>query len=454
MTIRTFPEEFIWGVATAAQQIEGGFHEGGRSESIWDRFAATPGTITDGSDTRIACDHYHHWREDIGLLRWLGVGAYRFSIAWPRIIPEGRGAVNAAGLDFYDSLVDTLLESGIDPFVTLYHWDLPQVLQEKGGWGARDTAKCFVEYTDAVTKRLGDRVRRWVTHNEPWCIAVLGHEEGVQAPGHTDPPEALRVAHHVMLSHGWAAEIIRRNAPDAEVGIVNVHVPAFPASESKADIDAARRFDGSFNRWFLDPIFRGRYPDDAIADRVRLGHLKGPDLPFVQAGDMAVIATPLDFLGVNYYSREVVRADEDGEPDSITTVPDEELTEMGWEVFPRGLHDILVRINEEYGPENIYITENGAAFEDAVGEDGRIADTRRIEYLRDHLAAVHRALTAGVPLRGYFVWSFMDNFEWAHGYTKRFGLYRVDFETQRRMAKESAFWYRDVIASNSIDDNQ
>ncbi|MDH3215503.1 MAG: GH1 family beta-glucosidase [Candidatus Krumholzibacteria bacterium] len=452
MTIRAFPKGFLWGVATSAQQIEGGFAEGGRGESIWDRFAANPGRIEDGSDARVACDHYHRWREDVELMRALGVGAYRFSIAWPRVVPEGRGVINTIGLDFYDALVDRLLQNGIRPFVTLYHWDLPQALQDRGGWGLRDTADAFAEYAALVTTRLGDRVTSWVTHNEPWCIATLGHEEGHQAPGHRDPAEALRVAHHVLLSHGWASERIRQNVPGAEVGIVLNLVPVSPASPGKADNDAARRFDGFFNRWYLDPLFHGRYPDDAVADRARRGHLAGRDLPFVREGDLPAIATPLDFLGVNYYSRLVVQADADGEPVAVQMVPEEELTDMGWEVFPQGLHDLLLRVDREYKPPRIYITENGAAYTDDVDTAGRIADVRRVDYLRGHLLAAHRALADGVSLYGYFVWSLLDNFEWAHGYSKRFGLYAVDYATQHRTARDSAFWYRDVIAANAVDD--
>jgi beta-glucosidase len=447
-----FPKDFFWGVATSAPQIEGGIREGGRGESIWDRFASTPGRIADGSDAGVACDHYHRWREDIELLRWLGVGAYRFSIAWPRIFPEGRGAVNIEGLDFYDGLVDALLENGIRPFVTLYHWDLPQALQDRGGWGVRATAEAFVEYTAAVTKRLGDRVHHWTTHNEPWCIACLGHEEGEHAPGHRDPAEALRAAHHVLLSHGWAVETIRQTAPSAEVGIVLNLVPVWPATPEEPDRDAARWFDGYFNRWYLDPLFRGRYPEDAIADRMRRGHLEPHDLPFVERGDLEIISKPLDFLGLNYYSRVVMRTGDTGKPVAVPMVPREALTDMGWEVFPDGLYELLVRIDREYGPPRIYITENGAAYTDEADTAGRVADNRRIDYLRGHIAAAHRALAAGVPLGGYFVWSLLDNFEWAHGYTKRFGLYHVDYETQRRTPRDSAFWYRDVLKKNAMDD--
>ncbi len=452
MTHQLFPDGFIWGAATSAQQIEGGRHEGGRGESIWDRFASIPGKIADGSNPDVACDHYHRWREDIEIMKWLGLGGYRFSIAWPRIQPEGRGSVNSAGLDFYDALVDGLLEAGIQPFPTLYHWDLPQALQDRGGWGERDTAKAFGEYAAVITRRLGDRVHYWVTQNEPWCTATLGHEEGHHAPGHVDATEALRVAHHLLLSHGWAAAAIRNEAPTAEVGIVLIHCPAFPATDSEADRDAARWFDGFFNRWYLDPVFRGSYPADAIADRIALGHLKGHDLPFVKDEDLAVISAPLDFLGFNYYSRTVMKTGTDNRPVSTMTVPPGELTDMGWEVYPQGLYDSLLRVHRDYRPRKIFITENGAAYDYPVDATGRIVDAKRITYLREHLLATHRAIADGVPLEGYFTWSLLDNFEWGFGFEKRFGLFAVNFATQRRIAKDSAFWYRDVVIANAVAD--
>ena len=448
----SFPDGFLWGVATSAQQIEGGAGEDGRGESIWDRFAAEPGRIADGSNPGVACDHFHLWREDVARLRWLGVGAYRFSIAWPRIIPDGRGEPNPAGLDFYDRLVDALLAAGIRPFVTLYHWDLPQPLQDRGGWGARETAEAFTAYAGVVSARLGDRVKHWTTHNEPWCIAILGHEAGEQAPGHRDPAEALRVAHHVLLSHGWAAEAVRRHSPGSEVGIVQIHSPVTPATSSEADRDAERRFDGAFNRWYLDPVFRGEYPSDAVADRVRRGHLASPELPFVRDGDMRAIATPIDFLGLNYYSRTVVRADAAGEPVSVPRGTDRERTDMGWEVYPQGLHDALLRVTRDYAPRKLYVTENGAAYTDPSDATGRIADSRRIEYLHLHLESARRAIADGVPLCGYFAWSMLDNFEWSHGYAKRFGLFDVDFNTQRRRPRDSAHWFRLVVAARAVND--
>ena len=450
MSARRFPEGFLFGAATSAQQIEGATLEDGRGESVWDRFAATPGKIEDGSNPSVACDHYHRWRDDLSLLRELGLNAYRFSIGWTRVLPDGRGPVNAPGLDFYDALVDALLEAGIAPFVTLNHWDLPQALDERGGWGARETARRFVEYAEIVAARLGDRVNHWVTHNEPWCIATLGHEQGHHAPGRRDPAEALRVAHHLLLSHGWAVEVLRREAPRAEVGITLILTPVEAASQAAADRDAARQYDGTFNRWFLDPLYRGRYPEDVVADRVRRGQLASPELPFVRPGDLEAIAAPTDFLGVNYYSRAVMKAGPDGHPAGVPQAPKHELTEMGWEVWPRGLTDTLLHVTREYAPRKLYVTESGAAFADEPGAEGRVADARRVDYLRTHFESALDAIEGGAPLAGYFVWSLLDNFEWGQGYTKRFGLYRVDFSTQRRSPKDSALFYRQVAATRAV----
>lgn len=448
---RDFPAGFVWGTATSAAQIEGAVQAEGRGRSIWDRFAEQPGAIADGSSPAVACDHFHRWPQDLELMQWLGLSAYRFSIAWPRILPQGTGPVNAPGLDFYDRLVDRLLAADIAPFVTLYHWDLPQALQDRGGWASRGIVDAFVHYADVVTSRLGDRVASWATHNEPWCIATLGHEEGQHAPGHRDPAESLAVAHHLLLSHGRAVPVIRANAPTAEVGIVLNLVPADPLEDTPADRDAVRRFDGCFNRWYLDPLFRGRYPADAIVDRVHRGHLAIADLPFVEDGDLVEIATPLDFLGVNYYSRVVLRADEQGEPVPVVVAAPEKINDMGWEDHPRGLAVMLRRLHEEYGVQRLYVTENGGSFADEVGPDGFVDDVRRIDYMRGHLDSARRAIEAGVPLKGYFAWSLMDNFEWAHGYTKRFGLFRVDYGDQSRHPKRSAHWYRSVISANAVD---
>jgi len=454
MSRHRFPDDFVWGVATSAQQIEGGRNEDGRADSVWDRYALQKGAIEGGSDPFEACDHYHRWREDVELMSWLGIGAYRFSTSWSRVMPERTGGANPEGLDFYDRLVDALLAAGIEPFVTLNHWDMPAVLMETGGWASRDAVAAFVEYAAAVTKRLGDRVRQWVTHNEPWCVATLGYEEGCHAPGHTDPGEALRAAHHLLVSHGLAVEVIRRNVQQASAGIVLNLSPARPHSDTDEDREAARRFDGLFNRWYLDPVFRGEYPGDAIEDRVRRGHMGDGRMAFVRDGDMDVVSTPIDVLGVNYYSRTAVKAGPGGDPVGAPLVPEEELTEMGWEIYPEGLTDILVRVARDYGAREIYITENGIALPEQTESEGGVDDSARISFMRDHLLAAHRAIDAGVPLRGYFHWSLMDNFEWGHGYTKRFGLVRVDFDTFERTPKKSARWYREAVAASAVEDDR
>jgi beta-glucosidase len=454
MSSRPFPPGFLWGVATSAFQIEGG--AAGRSESIWDRFAARPGAIADGSDGRVACDHFHRWAEDVALMRDLGLNAYRFSISWPRVLPHGRGAPSAAGLDFYERLVDGLLEAGLAPMATLYHWDLPQELQERGGWGARDTAAAFLEYAHAASMRLGDRVRQWVTINEPWCVASLGHEQGVHAPGLRDPALSLRVAHHLLLAHGWAVPALRLNAPAAEVGIVAILSPGEPEAPTAADREAVRDYDGFFHRWYLDPVFRGEYPADAVQDRVRRGHLPGGDLPFVEPGDLRAIAAPVDFLGVNYYSRNVLSGvpgpGGEAPPRSVPAATPGELTDMGWEVCPRGLEAALLRVHHDYRPRRLYVTENGAAYADAPAGDGRVHDPRRVAYLAGHLAALHRAIAAGVPVGGYYHWTLLDNFEWSFGFTKQFGLVHLDRVTQRRTPKDSAKYYRAVATANAIPD--
>lgn len=453
MSAPRFPDGFFWGAATSAQQVEGAASEAGRGESVWDRYASVPERIGDRSDSRVACDHFHRFRGDVALMRELGLNAYRFSIAWPRIVPAGRGHANMRGFDFYDALVDELLGAGVTPFVTLNHWDTPQALDEAGGWGARATIDAFLDYADLVTGRLGDRVKHWMTHNEPWCQAMLGHETGHHAPGRRDIGEALRVAHHLLLSHGRALGVIRGNVPGAKAGIVLIQQAVEAASDSQADRDAAREWDGYFNRWFLDPVFLGAYPADTVADRVRRGQLESAEMPFVHDGDLAEIAAPMDFLGINYYSRGVMRAGADGRPEGVRMAPPEDLTEMGWEVWPRGLHDVLVRVTNDYAPREILVTENGAAFPDpAPGANGVVADPRRVAYLREHLREASRAVADGAPLAGYFAWSLLDNWEWAHGYSKRFGLYGVDYETQQRFPKDSAYFYRSVIAAHAAGD--
>lgn len=447
MTSPTFPLNFLFGAATSAYQIEGAWNEDGKGESIWDRFSHTPGNIIDRTNGDVACDHYHRWPADLALMKSLNLQAYRFSTAWPRILPQGRGAVNTAGLDFYSRLVDGLLEAGIVPFVTLYHWDLPQALQDAGGWTVRSIAEAFVEYAAALSAKLGDRVQYWITLNEPWCASILSYQLGEHAPGWRDEGAALCAAHHLLLAHGWAVPVIRQNSPGAQVGITLNFSPAEPASPSAADYDAMRRFDGHFNRWFLDPLYGRHYPADKVAEYTAAGVM--PEAAILP-GDFAVMAAPTDFLGVNYYNRSVHRADipeTDNLPRTNFLAPQAEWTAMEWEVYPLGLYNLLCRLHFEYQPRQLYVTENGASYADAPDAHGTINDARRVAYLRDHVAQAHRALAAGVPLAGYFAWSLLDNFEWAKGYAQRFGLVWVDYATQQRRPKASALWYRDFIAA-------
>ena len=390
-------------------------------------------------------------------MKFLGVGAYRFSISWPRIFPTGRGEVNAAGLDFYDRLVDALMDARLASWVTLYHWDLPQALQDEGGWVNRSTVDAYVELADVVSERLGDRVQNWITHNEPWCASVLGYADGVQAPGRRSWSEALVVSHHLLLSHGRAVPVIRRNAPGSKVGITLNASSVEPASPSEADRISARQFDGELNRWFLDPIYFGRYPSDVIAYHEREGRL--PDgMRFVHPGDLGEIHTPIDFLGVNYYSRAVVRSasipEAENEPRTVPVPDPGELTDMGWEVYPEGLTKTLVRLNDDYDPGSLVVTENGAAYATGPGPDGLVQDTKRCEYLRRHLQACLAATREGVPLDGYFLWSLLDNFEWAFGFAKRFGIVWVDFDTQERIIKASGHMYRRIIQHNRVSEDE
>ena len=417
--------------------------EDGRGESIWDRFTSAPGRILNGDTGAVACDSYHRYTVDVRLMRELGVNAYRFSIAWPRILPEGRGRVNTAGLDYYDRLVDELLAAGVEPFLTLYHWDLPQALEDRGGWPKRETAEAFAEYTEVVAGRLGDRVRHWITQNEPWVVSWLGYGLGVHAPGRKTERGALAAGHHVLLAHGRAAEVIRREAPHSEVGITLDLVPTYPFSDAEADVEAARQCDGFRNRWFLEPVVGHGYPDDMIERYAEI-------LPTIEDGDMETIAVPLDFLGVNYYTRSVVRAGIDGAAPTPVETEDAEHTEMGWEVYPSGLHELLVRLHTTYELPDLYITENGAAFPDAR-ENGSVPDHRRIAYLKGHLEALASGIADGVPVRGYFLWSLLDNFEWAFGFSRRFGIVYVDFDTLERVPKDSFAWYRDFIAAQRAE---
>jgi beta-glucosidase len=455
----TFPVGFLWGAATAAYQIEGAAAEGGRSPSIWDTFSHTPGRVAGGDTGDVACDHYHRYRDDVRLMAELGLEAYRFSLSWPRVQPAGRGAANPTGLDFYRRLVDELLEHGIEPWVTLYHWDLPQPLEDAGGWPARDTAARFADYAVLAHAALGDRVRNWITLNEPWCSAFLGYASGQHAPGRRDGPAAVRAAHHLMLGHGLAVRALRAARAETRLAVtLNLYATA-PHTPSPADAEAERRIDGLANRLFLDPILLGRYPADVVED------LRGvTDFGHARDGDLEIICTPLDALGINYYSRYVVGASLDGaQPRShwrgALCWPGSEdvrfvdrglpVTDMNWEIDADGLVETLRRVHAEYPELPLYITENGAAFADEP-VDGRVDDPDRASYLDAHLRACRGAIESGVPLRGYFVWSLMDNFEWAWGYAKRFGITYVDYPTQARVLKSSARWYADVIRRNGL----
>ncbi|MBT2489848.1 beta-glucosidase [Streptomyces sp. ISL-96] len=441
------PVDFVWGAATAAYQIEGAAAEDGRTPSIWDTFSHTPGAVAGGDHGDTACDHYHRMPEDVALLADLGLDAYRFSLSWPRVQPGGRGPANARGLAFYDRLVDELLAKDITPWVTLYHWDLPQELEDAGGWPNRDTAYRFAEYAGIAAAALGDRVTNWITLNEPFCSAMLGYYHGVHAPGRKHFPDFTKAAHHLLLGHGLAVKEVRAQAAlPPRIGITFNPVLAQPASTSPEDVEAARRADALGARLYLDPVLRGSYPEDLLADLAPHGAE-----PPVEDGDLRTISQPLDFLGINYYFRDVVRPSD--EPHGYLSVPQTERpsTAMPWEIYPEGMTELLTRITREYPGLPLYITENGAAFDDtssAVDEAGRIQDENRIVFLADHLAAIGRAREAGADVRGYFCWSLMDNFEWAYGYAKRFGLVHVDYDTQRRTPKASALWLRDAVAAS------
>jgi beta-glucosidase len=434
---KQFPDSFVWGVATSAFQIEGATSADGRGTSIWDTFCRTPGKVFEGHTGDIACEHYHHWQSDLDLIAELGVDAYRFSIAWPRILADGAGQVNAKGLDFYERLVDGMLRRGLKPYCTLYHWDLPQALDDKGGWLSRDTAMAFAEYAEVVTKRLGDRVVSYATLNEPWCSAYLGYGNGHHAPGHADLKESFQAAHHLLLAHGLALPVMRENAPGAEHGIVLNLSQVYPETDSPEDTEAARRFDRLNNLWYLGPLFEGRYPEDVWQ---QLGAL----VPEVADGDLAIINRPIDFLGENYYTPTFVQH-QAGDYPNISFVRHDaaEHTAMDWEVYPQGLRDLLLRLHRDYGVP-LYVTENGAAYADTIVADG-VHDSARTAYFQGHLAAVAEAVSAGADVRGYFAWSLMDNFEWAFGYDRRFGIVYVDFETQVRTLKDSAKWYQKFV---------
>ena len=461
-----FPPGFLWGSATAAAQIEGAGHLDGKEDSVWDAFARVPGAIANGDDLEVAVDHYHRYREDVAIMRELGLQSYRFSVSWSRVKPGDREP-NPAGLDFYRRLVDELLDAGILPWLTLYHWDLPQAVQEHGGWAARDTAQRFADYAETVHDALGDRVRHWTTFNEPWCSAFLGYASGEHAPGRQVPAEAFAALHHQHLGHGLAVQALRARGAET-IGITLNLTNAVPRDPSDpADLDASRRIDGMFNRLFLDPVLLGRYPADVLADIGAAGH----SIP-VQDGDLATIAQPIDFLGVNHYHDDQVSGHQPEGDASTTASPHRKYatafpgnesvafvgrplprTAMGWEVHPEGFTTLLVRLGEEYGDAlpPLYVTENGAAYVDEVAPDGRVHDAERSAFIRAHIAAVGEAIRQGADVRGYFVWSLLDNFEWAWGYDQRFGIVRVDYDTLERTVKDSGREFAAIIARGGAE---
>lgn len=431
-----FPVDFTWGCSTSSFQIEGGAALDGRAESIWDRFCQQPGKIRDGSNASVASDHYHRWPEDLDLAQQFGMNAYRFSIAWPRVISELGGKPNQRGLDFYSRLVDGMLERGLQPWATLYHWDLPQYLQDLGGWERRATVDAYLEFVDVTTRHLGDRVKHWITHNEPWCTAMHGNWDGMHAPGQQNFKAALQVCHHVLLSHGLAVPLIKSNVAQAQVGIALSLHPLRATSDAPEDLAAMQRHDGLRNRWFLDPLFGRGYPADILE------HCAA-DLPDMEATDLEVIATPIDFLGVNYYFPETIADAPEIPPlhTKLVVLPDRERTGFAWEVAPDGMRELLVRIKNDYPKIPIFLTENGSSYEDQVETDGSVCDTERRNYFMRHLNALKQARAEGVDVRGYFAWSLMDNFEWAEGYLRRFGMVYIDFVTQKRTVKESGRWF-------------
>jgi beta-glucosidase len=442
---QTFPADFVWGTATASFQIEGATQEDGRGESIWDRFAATPGNILTGETGDPASDSYHRYPDDIRVMRELGVNAYRFSIAWPRVIPDGDGALNPLGLDYYERVVDALLAANIRPFVTLYHWDLPQALQDRGGWGSRATVDAYLRYVEAVVARLGDRVVHWMTFNEPWCISILSHELGVHAPGLRDRKLALQVAHHLLVAHGLAVPLIRSRAPQAQVGIVLNFNPAYPVTASEADQTLTNLYHARFNLWFLDPLTGRGYPQDAWNDY-------GDAVPTVQPGDLETVAAPLDFLGVNYYSWHLCYDREGSRGYPILRRPNPvNMMARGWQNVPHALVDLITWLHTDYGLPALYITENGATYDDVLWE-GRVHDLARLDYLKQHIAILPGLIAQGIPLKGYFCWSLLDNFEWAAGTRDRFGLAYTDFTTQQRILKDSGIWFGRVTRANALVD--
>ncbi|MDT0156053.1 GH1 family beta-glucosidase [Microbacterium sp. ARD32] len=474
MTTRQFPDDFLFGAATAAYQIEGAAFEDGRRASIWDAFARVPGAVVNADNGDVACDHYHRYRDDVALMKQLGLQTYRFSTSWSRVRPDG-GPVNAKGIDFYSRLVDELLAADIVPWLTLHHWDMPQALEEQGGWTARDIADRFTDYALSVHDVLGDRVQHWTTMNEPWCSSFLSYTAGVHAPGRTSIRDGLLASHHLLLAHGKAVQALRERDAELDLGITLNLTVADPAdADDPLDVDAARRIDGQFNRWFLDPIFLGAYPSDIVRDIREVDAAAVSDWQdAVHDDDLAVISSPLDALGINYYHGELLsghpQPGAEGDPHetpgqqrrTASPFPSHDgihwverglpRTGMDWEIQPEGLTRLLRRVSEEYASGvPLYVTENGVAFDDVVGEDGEVADADRAAFLRDHVAATLDAVERGVDVRGYFYWSLLDNYEWAWGYDKRFGIVRVDYDTQQRTVKESGREYARIIAARAV----
>ena len=443
-----FPNDFLWGVATAAYQVEGAAASDGRGPSIWDTFSHAPGRTTNSDTGDVACDHYNRYRDDVALMKSIGVRGYRFSISWPRVMPNGKGKLNPKGVAFYDRLIDELLTAGIKPLATLYHWDLPQPLEDKGGWPDRRTADCFADYAAAMFGKFGDRVEMWFTHNEPMCTAFLGYKEGMFAPGRNCLKDALAASHTLLLSHGRAVQAFRASGAKGKIGIVLNLSDVQPATKSTADFAACDREDAFANRWYLDPVFGKGYPRILV-------DWYGREMCDVRDGDLEIISAPIDVFGLNYYTGSAVSANPAAGFIKVSGRQLQErgtvLTDMGWGVWPEGLYRLLMRLKNDYGNPPIVVTENGMANKDAPGEEGRVDDGARVEYLKKHFAAAARAIKDGADLRGYMVWSLMDNFEWAQGYSKRFGVVYVDYPTQRRTMKKSAGWYSRVIASNGAE---
>lgn len=441
-----FPQDFLWGVSSSSYQIEGSHDRDGRRPSIWDTFSHTPGKVQNGDTGDIACDHYNRYKEDVALLRTLGVKAYRFSIAWPRIFPDGKGSPNEKGMQFYRNLVDELIKNDIKPIVTLYHWDLPQALQDEGGWDNKSIIEHFKGYANYVFDNLGNGVHQWITMNEPWVSTFAGNLTGEHAPGLVDLSTALRIGHNMLLAHGETIKLYREKKLKGSIGITYNVSAISPKTDSCEDVHIAETANAYVNAWFMEPVLKGRYPEllDNIFKEYKI------EIPWVRDSDMEIISTPIDFIGLNYYTRQIVKSG-NGFFGAEILEPEGECTDMDWEVYPKGLYDILVKIKQDYGNMDIYITENGAAYTDGPDKYKKINDHERIEYLKEHIKSAYKAIKDGISLRGYYVWSFLDNFEWAYGYSKRFGIIYVNFHTQERIIKDSGKWYKQVIENNGLD---